>query len=181
MSYIKEIIKDKTSSKTSQFILPILDESYYDLIEAGFKNAYLGDSRELEHRGQYLYLLMESDKKEKAKWLTEKALYEKTLVGSNSEEYLLVFKIPEEDYYQVVTPFMKGKYSEISREYVDKNFSPIVRIGNVAVTDITYSILKKSQALREEWEELLNTTLPEDAEVWSTPDIDNEETYNYIE
>lgn len=165
-----------TKTKTSQFLLPIVDMKYNKLLEEGFKNAYISHADEKELEGQRIYLLFEKSKlsDEFREQLKNREDYDKTLTGKKEE--IFSFKVPDNIYYTVVIPFMAGKYSEINRSYVNKFFSPLVKVGPHIVHDITYAALTKDSSLKEYWEDRIDMELPEDAEVYSAP-IMEEETY----
>lgn len=84
------------------------------------------------------------------------------------EGVLVIFKPTEYQITNIINPFMVGKYSKICRDYVEKNFNT----GDPNY--VNYMILKKSKYLKEYWEDRINVTLPEDAEVWSKPDLKKE-------
>lgn len=77
----------------------------------------------------------------------------------------------------VVSPFMEGKYSKIDQNYVNRFFSPYVFNGEELVPSYNYMILTKSPILKQMWEDAIGVELDEEAEVWSKPEIDDEETY----
>ena len=66
---------------------------------------------------------------------------------------------------EIVEPFLKGKYSQISRDYAKTLF---------AKSSPNYRILHKDKLIKRYWEKLLSTTLPKDAEVWSRPEKEDE-------
>lgn len=100
--------------------------------------------------------------------------YEKTLKSVTDNRVVYVFKIPDEMILKVIKPFIRGKYSKIDQNYVDKNFAPIVTIGGMRVKDITYSILKREVWLKNYWEDRLDTELDKDAELASIIDPETE-------
>lgn len=94
----------------------------------------------------------------------------------NEGRQIVVFKFTEEQKEKIVNPFIVGRYSEIDREYVAKNFKKSSGRG----VSTNWQILNKDKALREHWERELNVTpyiriyIPEDAEVWSKIKKENE-------
>lgn len=85
-------------------------------------------------------------------------------------KFIVVFKFTPEQQETIVNPFILGKYSEIDRAYVAKNFKKTSGTGKISTN---WQILTKDKALREHWERELNVTpyirisIPEEAEVWS--------------
>lgn len=88
---------------------------------------------------------------------------------------MLVFRLKDEDKEKVVTPFLKGEYSKVDRTYVERNFPANPLHPNAA----SRLVFDKSDITRKYWENLLQVSLPEGAEVWSKP-RKNEEVYGYI-
>lgn len=89
---------------------------------------------------------------------------------------------PEKEY---IKPFIEGKFSEINKRLI--NFYPkfvptgkVTRIGNSSIARqvmgfcLQRKIHQKSNDLRYYWEERIDCNLPEDAEVWSKPNLDEE-------
>ncbi len=104
----------------------------------------------------------------------------------NDNEIGFIWTLTEDQKSTIVAPFLEGKYSKIDRDYVSKNF-PEKEFTGFDVFNapqykflVNYKILTKSQELKNWWEERLNCSLPEDAEVWSKPDKKNE-IFNYVE
>lgn len=91
------------------------------------------------------------------------------------EHTTFVFKMSDEDKEAVLSPFLKGEYSQVDRKYVDKYFpnNPAHRLyGNRLVFD-------KHPAKRSYWEAKIGQTLPADAEVWPKPHPKTE-VYGFI-
>ena len=80
----------------------------------------------------------------------------------------------------IIVPFLKGKYSEIDRDYVTKYFKQQEFVGYDSWGYpqyrelINYKVLTKSPDLKEYWEKRLDVELDPDAEVWSRPEEENE-------
>lgn len=94
---------------------------------------------------------------------------------------LFEFKI-DEDYRDVVKTFLKGKYSHIDKDYV-KKFIPKMKMDPIArkqYVSTNYMIVNKWDSLKQMWEEDLDVTLPEGAEVWSRPEKEKE-IYEYTD
>ena len=102
------------------------------------------------------------------------------IVSQNNEEGLYIFSISDKDKESIIKPFLNGKYSEIDRDYVAKNFPQKEYVGKnshgrpIYKDLINYKILNKDQGLRDWWEEKYGLALPENAEVWSRPEPKDE-------
>ena len=175
------------ANNTSSFILPILGLPVGILLTNGFQSAYLGDETTNPGVwGEYLYLTFDKHEltQELIEELKDHGLLNKTyqsILDDSIQVYR--FDIDEEDSESIVQPFIKGKYSEINREYVKENFYTFVHSesqGKIAHKPImNYLILTKDDKLREYWEDRLGCELPENAEIWSLPEkVD--EIYGYV-
>ena len=78
----------------------------------------------------------------------------------------------------VVKPFLNGKYSLINRQFVD-DYHPR-HIGISLARNPSNLILTRDESLRNTLETELGVRLPEDAEVYSRPEKENE-IYGYSE
>jgi len=82
---------------------------------------------------------------------------------------LYLFEVPK--YYQEdFNKFLEGKYSEMTEDYKLK----ILDFHGVDFDSSIGHILFKDETRRLELEELLDTNLPEDAELYSIPNMDHE-------
>jgi hypothetical protein len=114
--------------------------------------------------GKYFYLLM---KGELSSGLIRQLQQHKDFVWlhtPNSTHMLFGFKIGDNNYETIVKPFIQGKYSQIDRSYVDTHFTKYTSKGEISVN---WRILHKDVALKVYWENRIDVTLPDDAEVWS--------------
>lgn len=93
----------------------------------------------------------------------------------DTDHIMFVLKIPTKYKKNVVTPFLKGEYSKIDREYVNANFKQTASNGSYSTN---WLILTKDKSLRKFWEDQIGVPLPHDAEVWSRP-LKEDEVYNY--
>lgn len=168
-------------NSSSYFITPTIGLKYSGSIHTSdFIDSYLFtasdllcDEAECTVEPKYMYFLYKDtiDEGLKQHFMSHQQL-EEVLTPA---EGLILFKlrIPQEYVSTVVTPFIDGKYSEIDRTYVDTHFpaTSTKYAGNRA-------ILYKSPEMRKYWEEKIGVDLPQDAEVWSKPDL-TKETYFY--
>lgn len=170
-------------TKTTSFMRQLVDIPLNILNSYGFKDAYLGNYLKTKDEwGKSLHLAF--DINQISNHNRETLLRRNDFISITLDNELLIFEfeIGEEDYMYVVLPFLEGKYSKISREYVDKNFvkilprnvSPINKISN------NWKVLTKHQDLRKYWEDRIGVTFTEDMEVWSRPEK-QDEIYGYPE
>lgn len=120
--------------------------------------------------GKFFVLLYKHTLSERVSSLLMSSTLYVTSLCPKEGELLFVFKVPDETYRKVFQPFIKGKYSEVDRSYVELHFpnDPASKLyGNRLVFD-------KSPIMRAKWEEALDVTLPDEAEVWSKPKRENE-------
>ena len=96
-------------------------------------------------------------------YLTSHVRYESTITFD--DEVIYVFSLTDDEIRGVIQPFIDGKYSLISRDWVSKYYPPIpshARYTQRRVCD-------KADSLRLYWEDYLDAELPPNAEVWFTP------------
>ena len=98
----------------------------------------------------------------------------------NEDQNLYRYSFSSEVYTKIVNPFLNGKYSSICRKYVERTFPS----GNLAYLDedwlpvwettLEFLVCTKSDIIRRHWKEIHDILIPEDAEVWSKPEMENE-------
>lgn len=152
-------------NKSSQFLLPIIDVDG-PIATAEFQNSFLSDGT--HEIGTRLYAMFDSTVSAEHREKLEKASnFERSYDHNGS--IVFVYTIPEDKLVSVVGPFLVGKYSQMSTTYVDKHFpdDPTHKLyGNRMVID-------KSPRWVTYWSEK-GVELPENAEVWSRPDLSKE-------
>lgn len=89
---------------------------------------------------------------------------------------LYVFSITEEEREGVVEPFKRGEYSKMDRKYVERFFPN--QAGHRLYPNRL--VCDKSDLMREAIETELGVHLPDNAEVWSKPKME-EEVYGYTD
>ena len=157
-------------TKSSQFILPILDLTFSDLQSNGYLETYIGMESEIHH---YVYadvvIVAFSPDRITVKFsekLKNKENFWETFELDNKLFY--VFHVPEEDKIGVHY-FSKGKYSKIPEDFKKRHY-------NYASALFMHKICLKHKDLYEEWERK-GVHLGEDQEVWSAP-VREEEIYH---
>lgn len=155
---------------SASFILPVLELSC-TIYKHGLIDTYLGDAEYATGWGEYLFVEMQNDSPH-----LEELTYNRHYIESyprTEESTMYVFTVS--DYYKdIIKPFLEGKYSKISRQYVVNNF-PLVENNRRA---LNREILDKSPRIRAWQEDRIGVTLPSDVEVWDKP-IQDKEVYGY--
>lgn len=164
-------------SKTTYFILPILGlKGNIDALEKdGLVNSYLGWRKHLDNSyGQHLYVLFDAEKipGNRAIELENHQDLIDTVVSEST--ICFIFNLSDDFKKNVITPFIDGKYSQISREFVEEYHPKFVSGGYFHGKNKIRGVFDKSEDIKEEWEEVLNTKLPQEAEVWSIPSKEEE-------
>lgn len=161
----------------SIFLSPLLGVPQGLLNQSGGYQVYLGD---VSRRGELdwdevLYLEL---KKPPSPVLQEYLTEGNGFIDNYQDEngYVYVKELDGEELNWIITPFIKGEYSKIDREYVRKNFPRKYQqtLTGLVKQSVNYMILTKDDSLRKYWEEDKGLNLPESAEVWSAPLRKNE-------
>lgn len=127
---------------------------------------YLG--KEGEVPGTYFYILVAEDTPSEfiqTLSASPKFASEESVLGGKLFSYTLT----EEERTTVVEPYLQGKYSEVSRDYVDKHFPKDV----LSPTYNVRMVFDKHPNVIKYWSDK-GVEIPEDAEVWSRPDASQE-------
>ena len=168
---------------TSIFIVPTLSIGRERLADNGYINGYIKDGRKEVQYESCVYLLFKPEDLDKFREFLD-AEYERTKSIIDDYDY--------EDGYVVVVYMLnskldkdfelikQGKYSKTSSAF-QSIFPKIVKLkrNNFYKDEISlqYRIFNKTEDLRKYWEDLLDTEISEDMEVWSTF-IEEDETLN---
>lgn len=162
----KQLTGSKTNRKfnlSSYFLLPIILRQGY--LYKGFINSYVYNSNlDLDDNTQYLTITVLNENIN----LTKHPRYEDHY--KKDDIWVYVFNI--NDYKKDVELFLQGKYSKFSedlKELLCYN-QPIVPI----MMSNIYKILYRTQEKKLEIEELIGQELPEDAELCSICDVEDE-------
>lgn len=156
---------------SSSFIRPLVDIPKKEVYSSSFKDTYMAAEGYNCEYGKCMFLHYRAPVSDNLdSTLRTSPLYESTYTP-DERNVLYVFRLKEEDYKTVVKPFIEGKYSEVSKDFVEKYFpseptSPLY--GNRLVFD-------KSQRWIDYWSER-GVEVPEGAEVWNRP-LEQKETY----
>ena len=162
------------------FMVPTLKIKRETLMENGFINGYLSDSRrDVQHRNA-VYLLFKPTNLDKFREFLDNE-YERTNYILDDYDY--------EDGYVVVVyqlnpvwreDFMlirEGMYSRTSQDF-QKDFPKVIKIMKNGLhrdeISLQYRIFKKTDDIKQYWEERLDIVFTDDMEVWDGFDIARE-------
>lgn len=160
----------KWLTKTCNYLINTININVGTFIDFGLKDAYLGDG-EKPVNFPAIYLLFEPEFTDNFADFCEKIKkhpnyeFEYDLEG----EVMFVFKIPEE-FWNDVELFKQGKYSEISKSYVRKNFTKF--------DDPRYKVFNKDVYYRKKVEDYIGEPLSDTDELEGIPLPENE-IYRY--
>jgi hypothetical protein len=181
---LKKIHKKNTEgvkkSKTTLFLLPLLQLDWFELQENGFVNAYLGDDDYEIICDNHLFLLFNPYKftvgfENFCQKLRDNPLFSLEYDCPNYEngKVMFVFGIPSE-YQHILPNFKKGEYSKMDKRYVNKFFPKYID----SKVSIRWKVFYKDPSLKAFWEEKLAVEIAADKELWDIPEA-NEEVLNY--
>ena len=162
------------------FMVPTLKIKRETLMENGFINGYLSDSRrDVQHRNA-VYLLFKPTNLDKFREFLDNE-YERTNYILDDYDY--------EDGYVVVVyqlnpvwreDFMlirEGMYSRTSQDF-QKDFPKVIKIMKNGLhrdeISLQYRIFKKTDDIKQYWEERLDIVFTDDMEVWEGFHIEKE-------
>lgn len=165
------------------FLLPGIGHTRSELLPYGFISAYLDDIHHEIHYEEALYLLFQpEDVKAFQEFLEKEELSAKNVI---LEDYdyeggfsVVVYKFKEE-YKSEFENFLQGKYSAFRENYTSLfPFEIWVEDKDTGIElprySLQYHIFTKSDAIRKYWEKKIGEKLPEEAELWSAPDMSKE-------
>lgn len=158
-------------NRTTTYILPCLGLSKQKLFfDSYFINAYLDIDNNKSLNGKFIYLAYRFIKGERYRQfeslITKYPNYYKTIdVSTNLVVY--AFQIPKE-YWDDIDKFKTANYSKFSNKLKEK-----IKISN-GVESIQYKIVTQNSSYIQELERFLEMKLPENIELDSIPDLNNE-------
>lgn len=163
--------------KSTALLVPMMNFKYY--VYPHLINTYVGNIHFEgdDDWGKYFHIQMSADTpSEILAELRNHSWYVIEEHFADPASIMFTFQPDAEITSSILSPFIKGKYSQIDRGYVNKHFSYKVN----GMPNHNYLVLTKHPSLKAYWEERLNVTLPEDAEVWSKPEK-KDEVFGYEE
>lgn len=161
-------------NNSTGFLLPVTGIKYSRALADGFVNFYVtADWNYLTSK----LILVSSSTETKEQFTSGKGFVRSY---SGPQGLLYEYDLSMEQRFAILKPFLEGRYSQIDREYVEQNFSPmIVNSQGKCEPNGNYQILTKAEPMRLWWEEKLGMELG-DREVWSRP-LKEKESYEVAE
>ena len=165
-------IMDVKKTVTSIFIVPTLKLKKEYLNNNNFINGYIADLRKDIQYDDALYLLFKPENLDRFREFVEDE-YEHNHMLIDDYDYedgfvVLVYKINKK-YDKDLELIMKGKYSKTSDNF-QSLFPKVVKIMKNGLhrdeISIQFRVFKKTQDLREYWENKLDVSFDEEMEVW---------------
>jgi len=157
---------------TSIFIVPTLSIGREKLMDNGFINGYIKDSRkEVQYEG-CIYLLFKPKDLDKFKEFLD-VEYERTksIIDDYDYEdgYVVVVYVLNEKLEKDIALIKKGKYSRTSPAF-QSIFPKVVKLRRNGFykdeISLQYRIFNKTEDLKQFWEDKFGMEIDEDMEVW---------------
>lgn len=155
-------------NKTTEFVMPVLGE------RISFYSDYLYNAYFHPEFDNCICVVVNNNIPE------DKSAKLETLVGfvdkvEHLNYFIYIYQIPDE-YLGDINLFKQGKYSLMSKEYKEKVlFLNLPEKINFDINRcILYGILFRKEFMRKHWQDKLDAEVPEDAEYWSIPDMNDE-------
>lgn len=174
------------SQLSTSFLLPVLQ--FPPLVLRSYTKTYIGNVNYEGNNiwGNFLYLQITKELLDDI-LLSTLRNHEQYKTELDEEDFVLfVFEFTPMQRLSIVMPFIMGKYSEIDRNYVNKNFPKEIS-GSVS---FNWRILHKDEwdkpakymSLREYWFRRIGSPIPEEGEVWPKPKMEDEiyDFYNEV-
>jgi hypothetical protein len=164
----------------SIFIVPTLKISRDDLKENGYINGYVSDVRRDAQYKNAVYLLFKPDNLDKFREFLEKESERtKLLIDDYDYEdgYVVVVYTLDNKWKKDFALIREGLYSKTSKEFQDL-FPKVIKImkNNLHRDEVSlqHRIFRKSEDLRQYWEDRIDTSFDDNMEVWQGFQIENE-------
>jgi hypothetical protein len=164
----------------SIFIVPTLKISRDDLKENGYVNGYMSDIRRDAQYKNAVYLLFKPDNLDKFREFLEKESERTKLLLDDydyEDGFVVVVYTLESKWKKDFALIKEGLYSKTSKEFQDL-FPKVIKImkNNLHRDEISlqHRIFRKSEDLRQYWEDKIDISFTDDMEVWEGFQIENE-------
>jgi hypothetical protein len=171
---------DVKKTITSIFIVPILGIKREKLIDNGYINGYIRDSRKEIQYEDSIYLLFKPEKLDVFReFLDEEYERTKTIIDDYDYEdgYVIVVYKVDKKFKKDIALIKEGKYSKTSKEFQEM-FPKIIKIKRNGMhkdeISLQYRVFNKTQDLKEYWEDKLAVEFDDDMEVWDKFVYENE-------
>jgi len=164
----------------SIFVVPTLKISRDDLKDNGYINGYMADIRRDVQYQNAVYLLFKPDNLDKFREFLEKES-ERTRMLLDDYDYedgfVVVVYTLDNKWKKDFALIREGLYSKTSQEFQDL-FPKVIKImkNNLHRDEISlqHRIFKKTDDLRQYWEDKIDISFDDNMEVWEGFQIENE-------
>lgn len=157
---------------TSIFMVPTLKIDRNKLIENGFINGYLSDERrDVQHRNAVCLLFKPTNLDKFREFLVDETERTNNIIDDYDYEegyVVIVYKLDDkwkEDFMLI----REGLYSRTSEDF-QKMFSKVIKIVKNGLhkdeISLQYRIFRKTDDLKQYWEDRLDIVFTDDMEVW---------------
>lgn len=169
-----------TRTITSIFVVPTLKINRDDIKDNGYVNAYMVDIRRDVQYENAVYLLFKPDNLDKFREFLEKE-YERTKLVLDDYDYeegfvVVVYQL-DKKWKKDFAIVREGLYSKTSKEFQDL-FPKVIKImkNNLHRDEMSlqHRIFRKSEDLRQYWEDKIDISFDDTMEVWEGFQIENE-------
>lgn len=169
-----------TRTITSIFVVPTLKINRDDIKDNGYVNAYMVDIRRDVQYENAVYLLFKPDNLDKFREFLEKE-YERTKLVLDDYDYeegfvVVVYQL-DKKWKKDFAIVREGLYSQTSKEFQDL-FPKVIKImkNNLHRDEMSlqHRIFRKSEDLRQYWEDKIDISFDNTMEVWEGFQIENE-------
>jgi hypothetical protein len=165
---------------TSIFIVPTLKINRDDLKDNGYINGYMSDVRRDVQYKNAVYLLFKPDNLDKFREFLEKES-ERTKMLLDDYDYedgfVVVVYTLDNKWKTDILLIKEGQYSKTSQEFQEQ-FPKVIKLmkNNLHRDEISlqHRIFKKSEDLRQYWEDKIDISFDANMEVWEGFNIENE-------
>ena len=169
-----------TRTITGIFVVPTLKINRDDIKDNGYVNAYMVDIRRDVQYENAVYLLFKPDNLDKFREFLEKE-YERTKLVLDDYDYeegfvVVVYQL-DKKWKKDFAIVREGLYSQTSKEFQDL-FPKVIKImkNNLHRDEMSlqHRIFRKSEDLRQYWEDKIDISFDDTMEVWEGFQIENE-------
>lgn len=166
---------------TTIFLLPGIGHTRQKLLPFGFLSAYLDDVNHEVHYEEAVYLLFKPSDLSGFQKFLEQEYKEPTLIVEDYDYEggytVVVYKI-DEKYLLEYQLFLQGKYSQFRPEYIARFPTELFIENSEGFMELKHSlhyhIFNRTKEIKEYWEKKIGEKIPDDMELWSSPDMDKE-------
>lgn len=162
-------------------MLPSIGHTRQGLLQYGLVAAYLDDINHEVHYEEALYILFKPDNVAAFQKFLEEEYRKPSLIVEDYDYrggYIVVVYKVDERYLPEYQLFLQGKYSKFSSEYVSlfpKEIMVPLPTGKVVMKhSLHYHIFNRSKEIKDYWERKIGESIPNDMELWSSPDMSKE-------